>query len=77
MHPGWTLQINFSKPVLDLHSYNARILTITDGAQTYYLGPLPWNKDLAVSAFWKTEGWIILAAMLTMMIPRALRCVFV
>jgi hypothetical protein len=40
LHGPWTLQIDFSKPVVDLHSYNAAMLGSTNGGRTYFLGPV-------------------------------------
>lgn len=41
---GWTLEVHFSKPVFDLHSYNARIAGTAEGGIVWYLRPVAWNK---------------------------------
>lgn len=33
----------FSKPVFDLHSFNARIVGTGEGGRAWYLQPEPWN----------------------------------
>lgn len=48
-HPiygGWTLEVHFNKPVFELQSFNARIVGSGDGAKTYFLQPMYWNRDI-------------------------------
>lgn len=33
----------FSKPVFDLHSFNAHIVGTGEGGRAWYLQPEPWN----------------------------------
>lgn len=40
LYGPWTIQLDFSKPVVDLHSYNAQLLGSTNGGRTYFLGPV-------------------------------------
>lgn len=43
---GWTLELNFNKAVFDLHSFNAKVVGMADGAKTYFLRPVFWNKNV-------------------------------
>lgn len=37
---GWTVVLYFSKTIVDLHSFNAKILGAEDAGKVYYLGPM-------------------------------------
>ncbi len=43
---GWTLELNFNKPVFDLHSFNAKVVGTANGAKSFFLRPMFWNRNV-------------------------------